>query len=124
MFLILIISLCSCYRQYNDIKGEWKVNSKFYHATYQIIEEDDNLNGLVLYYNDGTTKYTYDGTKRRYVFTGLKKEKNQYVDGISGATSKNSTPKSIEIKSKSEDTLEVTTYIMDKPLLEIWTRKQ
>ena len=104
--------------------GEWKTNSQFYSATYQIAEEGTGLNGLVLFYDDGTTEYVHKDTKPRYIFTGLKKNSNsQYVDGISGATTKNSTPKSIEIKRRSYDTLEVTTYMMKQSLTEIWTRK-
>ncbi len=113
--------LLACNQQDNII-GEWKVNSKFYQATFEIMEENDTWNGLVVYYNDGTTKYMHNDTKSRYAFTGLKKEKEVYVDGITAATSKKGAPKSVEIRKQGKDSLEVTTYIMNKPIVEVWTR--
>lgn len=122
-FLLLIMLISSCHKQ-DVLVGEWKINSQFYSATYQIEEEGNGLNGLVLFYDDGTTTYVHEDAKPRYAFTGLKKNSgSQYVDGVSGATTKNSTPKSIEIKRRSHDTLEVTTYMMKQSLTEIWTRK-
>lgn len=124
IFLLFPIIMVSCQRQEDPLVGKWKVNSKFYSATYQISEAGNELNGLVLSYNDGTSKYKQGDEKQYFVFTGLKKESElQYVDGISGATSKKDAPKSIEIKQINKDTLEVTTFIMNKPLTEIWTRK-
>ncbi len=122
--VLLSIFMFSCSSRQDSIIGEWKVNSRFYQAVYQIVEENDALSGVVLYYNDGTTKYKYDGLKRRYAFTGLKKDKDQYVDGITGATTKMEAPKSVEIKKRGRDTLEMTSYIMEKPLVEIWTRNK
>lgn len=124
MLILCSIMMISCQYQQDSLIGKWKVNSKFLNATYQILEDGDELNGLVLFYDDGTTKYRHDGTKNHYVFKGLKKENEQYVDGISGATTKeNNTPRSIEITKKHKDTLEVTTLVMNKPIVEFWTRQ-
>jgi len=54
MFLLFSIA---CTQHADPIEGEWKLNSRFYSATYKITKESNQLNGLVLYYNDGTTKY-------------------------------------------------------------------
>lgn len=118
-----LLSLFACQNPIDTIVGEWRANSAFYQATYEIIAEEDHWNGQVLYYHDGTTKYRYDGRGKRYLFTGLKKSDGQYIDGISGATATGNQLKSIEINKKHEDTLEVTTYVMNKPIVEIWTRK-
>lgn len=79
---------------------------------------------MVLYYNDGTSKYTYNEKKPYYIFTGLQKGNGIYVDAVTGATSSNQTQKTLEIEKKHLDTLEVTTYIRNKPLKEIWIRKK
>lgn len=122
MFLLFSIA---CTQHTDPIEGEWKVDSRFYSATCKITKENNQLNGLVLYYNDGTTKYKHDSSTNYYFFTGLKKQKNNhYIDGISGATSKNEISKNIEIKHKSKDTLKVTTIVLNKPLVEIWTRNK
>lgn len=52
----------------------------------------------------------------------LKFKNDVFVDAISGATQTNS--ENLTIKIKHKDTLEVTSYIRHKPLVEIWTRKQ
>lgn len=124
IFASFLIILIACQQRQDPLIGKWKVNSKFYYATYQILEDGNQLKGLVISYNDGTSKYHYDKEKPYYIFTGLKKENAQYyVNGVSGATTKNSESKSIEIKRINNDSLEVTTFVMSKPLTEIWTRK-
>jgi len=122
---IFLLLSTACNQHTDPIEGEWKLNSRFYSATYKIAKERNQLNGLVLYYNDGTTKYKHDGSSNYYFFTGLKKQaNNHYIDGISGATSKNEISENIEIKYKSTDTLEVTSQVLNKPLVEIWTRNK
>jgi len=124
LILLFLLIAIACRQQIDPLVGIWKVNSSFYSATYQIMKKRNQLNGLVLFYNDGTTRYKHDGTQQQYIFNGLKKkEDGQYVDGISGATTKNDTPKNIEIKIINKDTLEVTTFVMNKPLVEFWTRQ-
>ena len=121
--LLLIISM-SCNHQPDDMVGKWKTHSKHYTATFQIFEEGKKLNGLVLYYNDGTSKYNYDKNKPYYLFKGLKKKDDVYIDAMTGATTKSDTPKTLEIKKRNIDTLDVTTYIRNKPLREVWTRNK
>lgn len=106
----------------SNIEGDWKVNSKFYSASYLIKKENNNINALVLYYNDGTTKYKYDSKNKHYAFKDLRWEKDQYVDGVSGATSGTEASRSIEIKKISMDTLQIKRFLVRKPIVEIWTR--
>lgn len=124
IIILLTFFWIVCNHQSDDMVGEWVVQSKHYSATYRILQEGKKLNGLVLYYNDGTTKYRHDGEKFYYIFTGLEKDDGIYVDAVTGATSKNDTPKTLEINKRNIDTLDVTTYIRNKPLREIWTRNK
>lgn len=123
IILITIIGV-SCHHHPDDLIGVWTVQSKFYSGTYQIKEDGKKLSGVVLYYNDGTSKYTYNEEKPYYIFTGLKKDNGIYIDAVTGATSSNEKPQTLEIQKIHLDTLEVTTYIRNKPLKEIWIRKK
>jgi len=124
-WLITLFIFTACIQPTDQIEGNWKVNSAFYSADYKIIKERGKLSGLVLYYYDGTTKYKHDGSTNYYYFTGLKKQQNNsYIDGVSSATSKVETLKNIQIKYKHKDTLEVTTHLLNQPIVEIWTRNK
>ena len=85
LFAILIIAF-SCAKKENPLLGKWKVDSKFYKATYHILESNDSVQGKVLYYNDDTTIIREVDGKDYYVFKNLKEKENVYVDAISGAT--------------------------------------
>ncbi len=124
MLLLVILSiLFSCDKKENPLIGTWKVDSKFYKATCNILEKDDYIKGLVLYYNDDTTIYKYEeGKPKNYFFKNLKEKEDGYVDAISGATQIKTAEETVKLKLISEDTLEVTTYIMNKPLKETWIR--
>ena len=103
--------------------GIWKVDSKFYKATCEILEENDTVKGVVLYYNDNTTKYKHEvGAPKSYFFNDIKEKNGTYIDAISGATKIENNNKTATLHLLSKDTLEITTYIMNKPLKEIWTR--
>ncbi len=124
VFIIILLSILSCKEKESHLIGDWNLQSKFYSATYRIQQEGKKLNALILYHNDNTSVYKYDGNQSHFIFEGMKKKGNHYVDGASGATNKTNDSKNIEIKEKHSDTLEVTSYIMGKPLIEIWTRKK
>ena len=103
--------------------GLWKVDSKFYKATCEIVEEANTLKGLVIYYNDDTTVYRYEeGQPKKYFFNNLKEKDSVYVDAIAGATKTENSNEVVTLNLLSKDTLEVTTHIMQKPLKEIWVR--
>lgn len=120
MFSVLIFS---CTTKIDDrIFGEWNVQSNFYRATYRIEKQSSKIVGKVLYYNDDTTVLHETGTDKDIFLKNLKFKENKFVDAVSGATKTNK--KAITIEVKHKDTLEVTSYVMHKPLVEIWTRKQ
>ncbi len=122
MFLMLAFS---CVKKNNPIIGTWEVDSKFYKATCNIIEEDNSIKGQVLYYNDDTTVYKYEeGKPKNYFFNNLKEKKGVFVDAVSGATKKNESKEMVTLNLLSKDTLEVTTFIMHQPLKELWIRIQ
>lgn len=121
--ILVMLFAFSCQNAGKDLHGEWRVNSKFYSSSCMIFEEDHRLKGLILSYNDGTTRYQHDGSTTRYLFENLKKKDGVFVDAISGATVKAGEQPAISIEQKSKDTLAVTTYIMNHPLTEMWTRK-
>ena len=124
IWILIPMVIYSCQQTNDNIVGDWVVQSRFYQARYQIFEDAGQWNALVLHYDDGTTRYKYDGIEKRFAFTGLKKYKTVYVDGLSGATKSAETQqKTIEISKKSKDTIEVTTYSLNKPIVELWVRK-
>ncbi|MEW7290245.1 hypothetical protein [Aquimarina sp. 2304DJ70-9] len=118
---MVIILLFSCSGKKNQLLGAWSLESNFYRATYEIVEDDGKIKAKVLYYNDDTTAYQYDGQTPQYLFSDLKEKENRYIDAVSGAT--NTETNYPNIKVISQDSLEVTTYLVNKPLKEIWIRK-
>ena len=120
--LLFMLSFTFCTKTPKEILGVWNVQSKFYKATYKIEKENKKLVGKVIYYNDDTTILRETGTKKDIFLNDLKYKNDVFVDAISGATQTNS--ENLTIKIKHKDTLEVTSYIRHKPLVEIWTRKQ
>lgn len=120
-FLAITTVLLSCKDKKNELLGTWSVNSKFYKAICFITETEERIKGQVLYYNDDTTVYNYEeGTTKNYFFNNIKEQKNEFVDAISGATKTGE--QQIKLKLRHKDTLEVTTYIVNKPLTETWIR--
>ncbi|WP_420551374.1 hypothetical protein [Tenacibaculum aiptasiae] len=119
----LLIFLIGCSTQIDErILGIWNVQSSFYKATYKIEKQANKLIGKVIYYNDDTTIIRETGTDKDIFLNNLTYKDDTFVDAISGATQTNSD--NLKIKIKHKDTLEVTSYIMHKPLIEIWVRKQ
>lgn len=119
---VLLILLLGCSSKIDErVIGVWQVQSKFYQATYRIEKEGKKLIGKVIYYNDDTTILKKTDTDKDIFLSNLKYKDDIYINAISGATQTNS--ESLTIKIKHKDTLEVTSYIRHKPLVEIWTRK-
>lgn len=104
----------------NRILGTWKVQSNYYDATYKIEKQGKKLIGKVIYYNDGTTILRETKTQKDVFLKNLKYKNNIFIDAVSGATKTNSNYVSIKVNHK--DTLEVTSYIMNKPLIEFWIK--
>ncbi|OJJ19086.1 hypothetical protein BKI52_19925 [marine bacterium AO1-C] len=128
-FLIFgLLNLCYCTSKKAPIVGTWRVDSRFYEATYKIEQARQSLQAQVLFYDDGTTRYNFKGGTKQYLFASLKAKNGQYLDGMSSATKqKSSTGKALPkfaIKPKGNDTLEVISYIGQRPLSEHWIRKK
>ena len=123
LYVLFLIVLCGCSHTTEELYGTWKVQSKYYRATYEIYMEHDSVKAKVLYYNDDTSIYRDGDTKEYYLFKNLKPDGKGYADAISGATITNNN-KTIYIEPKHRDTLTVTHYIMHKPLNEIWVRNE
>ncbi|WP_292945370.1 hypothetical protein [Olleya sp. UBA1516] len=119
---ILLIITFSCSKSAPELLGVWQVKSNYYKATYSIINENDSIKAKVLYYNDGTTILRKEDKNTFYVFENLKPSNNGYVDAVSGATKTNEIKPNIELQSLHKDTLEVITYLRNKPLKEVWIR--
>ncbi|MDY8137987.1 hypothetical protein [Aquimarina sp. 2201CG5-10] len=120
---VLVLVLLSCSNKKNTLLGTWQVSSTFYKATYQIIEDNGAIKAKVLYYDDDTTIYNYQEKQSYYLFKDLKEKQNRYVDATSGATD-TKTRRGISIKIIHMDSLAVTSYVMGKPLTEIWIRSK
>ncbi|WP_299628228.1 hypothetical protein [uncultured Tenacibaculum sp.] len=121
--LIITIILTACSTKIDQrVFGIWKTNSNYYKATYKIEKVNKKIIGKLLYYNDGTTVLHETKTKKDIFIKDLKYKNQCYVDAVSGATK--TATQNYKIKVKHNDTLEVTTYIRNTPLIETWTRKQ
>lgn len=123
--LLLLLLVASCADTKDPLEGEWEVRSRFFKARYEILKEDNQLKALVLFYDDGTTVYNYDGTKRHYAYQNLRKKEDIYVDVVSGATKhKESDTMTDHIRMIGNDSLQMITYMMNKPIIDVWVRKQ
>lgn len=112
--------MSSCSQNCEPITGEWKVETPFYKASMEILSIDGALKCAVLTYDDGTSRYNNAGKSPYYLANDLKCKGGEYVDGISGATpTKN---QGLRIEPKARDTLLVTSYVMNKPLIEKWIK--
>lgn len=119
--LIILSMLFSCSNDdAEQLYGTWRVDSKFYKAKYEILEVEDEVKAKIKYYNDDTTVIKEDVANPRYILNNLLQKENVFVDAVSGATTSNE--HITEIKPKHKDTLEVITYLMNKPLKELWIR--
>ncbi len=119
----IIMAVISCAKKEVPLIGIWEVDSKFYKATCEILEEKNEVKGVVLYYNDDTTVYKYEeGQPKNYFFNNLKEKNDLFVDALAGATNTKNSENNITLNLLSKDTLEVTSYILHKPLKEIWIR--
>ena len=121
--LVLVSLAVGCCSTEDTLSGVWTVNDPFFTATYLVEKSGRAYNGIVLAYNDGTTRYQHQGKETHYVFTNVKAHEGQYVDGISGATPKADHVARFSIQPIHPDTLAVTTYVIGRPLVETWARK-
>ncbi len=121
ILFVLFVFLIGCGHDHSPILGKWSVESNFYSATYNIVEIGNRIKCEVLYYNDGTSSYKKDAGSPYYLSENLQYKNGIYIDGVSGATTKMSEQK-INITLIHKDTLNVTTYIMNKPLIEHWIK--
>lgn len=123
--ILLLLLLMSCSKQEDVLVGTWKFEGDYHRATYEIIEKRNGFVGKVIYYDDGTSRYT--SKDELICFEGLVKQDSIYVDGVSGASSSTKATKkgrTICIKVKSRDSLEATTYVRGQALKEWWIRQK
>lgn len=120
--ILFLVTLVTCTSKKDPLVGTWKVEGPYYHATYQIIAQDNGFVGKVMNYDDGTSHYTSEDN--RTCFEGLVKQDSIYVDGVSGASYLNKKGRTICLKIKNQDSLEATTYVLRQPLKEWWVRQK
>lgn len=118
---LLLMLLISCSGKPKELIGIWQLDSPYYRATYAIEEQDEKIIGRILYYNDDTYVYTETGTQKDIFLHQIAKNDSIYIDALSGATI---TKKEITMRLIAKDTLEVTSYIKNKPLKEFWIKKR
>ncbi len=124
LYLSILLCLMSCSNKCQSLYGEWEVKSSYYKAIYNINNENDSIKARVVYYNDGTSVYGKSNSEVYYLFKNLKEKNDRYVDVISGETKLKKTENNVSIQLISKDSIEAITYIMNKPLKEIWVRKR
>ena len=121
IFFIGVLFAVSCAQKPTELIGVWEVNTPYHKAVYSIEEYEDNIVGKIKYYNDNTFVYKESGTPKDIFLHKLKRKDSLYIDAISGATNTNH---EWVIQQKHLDTLEVTQYIHNKPLQEVWIKKR
>lgn len=119
--ILLTIGLLGCKHDYSPLHGEWRVDSPFYKAKYHIGLYDDAQKCAVVSYDDGTSRYYNSAGNPYFLYDNIKHHDGHYivVDGMSGATV---IAGQTTLNLKNNDTLQVTTYIHHKPLVEQWIR--
>lgn len=118
--ILLFLLILSCKETMNQqIFGLWKIQNRFYEATYHITEEDGMVVARVMKYDDGTTKYLWDDDNPKYLFRNLQQKGEMFVDAVSGATKTDSNP-TIEIEIWQIDSLRTTIYSNHHPRYELW----
>lgn len=99
------------------------MDSQFYKASYRIEDHSRNQKCEVIYYDDGTSEFRKNESSPYYLFERIKSDNGQLVavDGVSGATVM---ADRFILEPLGHDTLQVTSYIGDQPLIENWIRKK
>ncbi len=123
LFLFMSITLLSCSKKQDKIIGTWRVDSQFYKATYIISSHNEKFYGKVVSYDDGTTQYDQKDGDQGYFLTNLVAKDNRYVNGLLHEN-RGGKPQHISISLLNNDTLEVTTTVMHRPIIEKWIRVQ
>lgn len=123
--IILVLTIfAGCNRVDNRIYGDWCVVDDYYTACYKIEQENGEIVGRVLHYNDGTSKYVYDSLNPKYAFKNIKYAGDKFVDGVTGATSSKKANTTLSITITNQDTLKVSSYLKKNHTdTEIWIRK-
>ncbi|UTW66489.1 hypothetical protein KFE94_17850 [bacterium SCSIO 12643] len=121
-YILFLTGLISCNSSTNKLIGKWQVESPFYKAVYQIIKKDGELKTQILFYDDDIYRYRFNGKKEKYLFQNIQQKDEDFVDMVSGATTSANSNKLPKLKLVHEDTLNVTTYQMRKPITETWVR--
>ena len=122
-WLFLFIFSCSSQKGLNDdLFGTWIVSSKFYKATCEILKEDGQVKGKILFYDNGTLRHYHSKNKPYYFFQNLIEKDQIYVDAVSGATQTKLDNTNLTIEVIHKDTLKVTTFIQKQPIQEFWIR--
>jgi hypothetical protein len=119
--LSLLFFALSCTQKPSELIGIWEVKTPYHQAIYSIEESNNNIIGKIKYYNDHTYIYQESGTSKDIFLHKLKRKDSLYIDAISGATTTN---QEWVIQRKHTDTLLVTQYIHNQPLLEVWIKKK
>jgi hypothetical protein len=120
--LFVILFAMSCQKVDTRILGEWQVQSPYYQADYYLFGKGATIMAKVLHYDDGTTKFRHQQLRDApFLFKQLVKKEDVFVDAMSGATQSNL--KTLSIRQRHMDTLEVAFYINGKAAKEIWIRK-
>jgi len=122
--IIICVACISCHETVDKlILDDWIVKTRFYQATYQIIEQEGKIVGRILNYDDGTTQYSWDNEHPKYIFQNLKAKDGKLIDAVSGATTKTDKYQ-IEIQIKDKDTLHTISSFHNHSISEQWIRKK
>lgn len=121
-FILFLVGIISCNSSTNVLIGKWQVESPFYKAIYQIVKKDGKLKTQILFYDDDTYCYRFNGKKEKYLFQNIQQNDEAFVDMVSGATKPSDQSKLPKLILVHQDTLSVITYQMRKPITETWVR--
>jgi hypothetical protein len=122
-WIVLTIGLFSCESKSNELLGIWELESPFYKAVYRIIDNGDSVKTQILFYDDDTYRYRFNGQNLKYQFQNIKEKEGYFVDAVSGATENADEIEESKLEFLNADTLLVTTYKMKKTITEKWGRR-
>lgn len=122
-WILLAFGMFSCENEADKLLGTWKLESPFYKAEYRIVNNGDSIKTQILFYDDDTYRYRFNGQNLKYQFQNIEEKEGYFVDAVSGATQKTGEVNQSKIEFLNADTILVTTYEMKKPITEKWGRK-
>ena len=121
LFIAFLLVLTGCKQDAKPWLGTWQTKDAFSAATYQLQQQNDQLEAVVLRYNDGTQRYRQTSYRVRYLSRDIQWQPEAEVDGTTGATETRKPTAAVTVHPLHPDTL-LVTYTGSHSRQEKWSR--